>query len=466
MNAVLRITMTYFSIVPLQKWLSIAGAILVAVALLLRTTPFAIAAILGAVFIVLVPAFLGGTSMRYGSSRSTLQLRPGSRWKMLAGALLTVCLMTAICAFTMWAGSKAGLGPPSRNPSVAPQMTPTLLALALWGGFSVLWLASFVASGSGLWAALFGIGFIAMNSSRWEPLKALGSPPIVLVTVGAVCWLVFAFWYLRVRGVRRPGRTSNMSLLEPREPMGLGENTTGGWYSSLTESRGESRTDALRAYLLGTSSYLGLLMPGLLSALVILPLYYLLRRSSAGFLALPVVLLTILAGSCGSLTYMVTRRARTLWLRAGFDRAGLFMLSERIALQGTALMFVGAAVVLAGFSIAARPDQGDRILVFAMAQLAYAMVLFYFGLSQTRDFSAATVFGYIGLGLGLIVQMILLLPQTTGISPIVAPILMGISLLLALMLRSLARARWLSIDWHLTRPPIMRREAPDSLIHG
>ncbi len=34
MNAVVRITLTYFSIVPLQKWLSILGALLVAGALL------------------------------------------------------------------------------------------------------------------------------------------------------------------------------------------------------------------------------------------------------------------------------------------------------------------------------------------------------------------------------------------------------------------------------------------------
>lgn len=453
MNAVLRITMTYFSIVPLQKWLSIAGAIVVAVALLLRTTPFAIAAILGAVFIVLVPAFLGGTSMRYGSSRSTLQLRPGSRWKMLAGALLTVCLMTAICAFTMWAGSKAGLGPPGRNPPVAPQMTPTLLALALWGGFSIFWLVSFVGSGSPLWAMFFAIGFVAMSSKSWEPLNTLGSPPIVLASVGALCWVVFAFWYLRIRRVRSPRWGSN------KTPLWLGENNTGGWYRALTESHRDSRAVAVRAYLMGTTSYLGFLLPSLMSVLVILPLYYLQRRGNADFLALPVVVLTIFASISGSLSYMVTRRARTLWLRAGLDRTGLFCLSERTALQGAALMFVGAAIVLAGSSIAVRPDQGDRILVFAVAQLAYAMVLFYFGLSQTRDFSAATVLGYIGLGLGLIVQMILVLPQTTGISPIVAPILMGISLSLALMLRSLARARWLSIDWHLTRPPIMRREA-------
>ncbi len=155
-NSVLRITLTYFSMVPLQKWLSITGVLLIALALLMRSPPFAIAAVLGVVFLVMVPALLGGASMRMGSSRAVLHLRPYSRWRMLAAALLTVCLMTLVCVFIMWAAMLAGVGP-TNGDTAAPPLTLAEFALAIWGGLSILWLVSFVGSGSGMWVMLFGI---------------------------------------------------------------------------------------------------------------------------------------------------------------------------------------------------------------------------------------------------------------------------------------------------------------------
>ncbi len=147
-----------------------------------------------------------------------------------------------------------------------------------------------------------------------------------------------------------------------------------------------------------------------------------------------------------------------LWLRAGLDRAGLFALGERTVLMAYAQMLLSATLVLGIFSIAVKPEQTARILVFALSQMAYSTVLFYFGLSQTRGWTAEAIAGCIGLGLGLIVQMILLLPQTTGIPAVIALVLMGISVLLALLLRQHARRRWLSLDWHLTRPPVAQRQ--------
>ncbi|MEO8306415.1 MAG: hypothetical protein ABI616_00060 [Pseudomonadota bacterium] len=450
MNAMLRMALTYFSIVPLQKWLSIAGAILVAIALLAHSPPFAVAAFLGAFFIVFVPLVMGGTSMRFGSSRSTLQLRPGARWKMLAASLLTICVMTAICALTLWAATQA-MGSARPGPGAKPPFTLVQFAFALWGAFGLFWLMSFVASASRLWSLPICIGFIAIISRSRELFNALGSPPMVLAGAATIAWLVFAFWYLQAREVRRPGWVGSTS------PVGMGENNTGGWYSTLTESRGDSRAVAIRTYLLGTSSRLGYLLPGLLSALVILPFYLLQRKASSGVAALPVTFVTIFSGIAGGLSYMVARRARMLWLRAGLDRSGLFAVGERTALQAFALMVVTAAIVLAAFSIAVKPDLASRILVYAVSQMAYATVLFYFGLAQTRGWTAGAIGGCILLGLGLIVQMILLLPQTTGISPVVAPVMIAISVLLSLLLRQHARRRWQTLDWHLNRPAVIAR---------
>jgi hypothetical protein len=445
-NSVLRITMTYFSIVPLQKWLSITGVLLIALALLMHSPPFAIASGLGVVFLVMIPALLGGASMRVGSSRTVLHLRPTSRWRILAAALLTVCLMTLVCVFIRWAVLLSGLGA-----AVASPVTLAEFALAIWGGLSILWLISFVSSGSGMWAMLFGVGFIAMTANKSELLMALGSPPIVLATVGAICWVGFAYWYRRVRQVRRPGRMSG-------SPMGMGENNTGGWYSSMTESRGDSRAIAVKAYLLGTTSKIGFLLPGIISALVVLPVYFLQRKQLNGVVMLPVTFVTIFSGMAGGMSYMAARRARMLWLRAGLDRAGLFALGERTTLLAFSQMVLSATVVLGAFSIIVKPDMTPRILLFVGTQLAYATVVFYFGLSQTRTWTAAGIAGCILIGLGMIAQMILLLPQNTGIPPVIAPSMLGISVLLALLLRQHARKRWLTLDWHLTRPPVLPRQ--------
>jgi hypothetical protein len=451
-NAVLRLALTYFSIVPLQKWLSIVGALLVAAALLVRSPIFAVATFIGSIFVVFVPALLGGTSMRFGSSRSTLQLRPGARWKMLAAALLTICAMTAICVFTMWASMRAGMGP--RPGAANPPFTLGQFALGAWGAFGLFWILSFIASASRLWTVAMGIGFVALNAGVLRPPGSLGSPPLVLACAAVIAWLVFAIWYLNTHAVRRPGWTGSTS------PMGLGETNTGGWYSRFTETGVDSRAVAIRAYLLGTTSRLGFLLPGLFSALVILPIYLLQRRTPAGVVMLPVTFVVIFSGIAGSLSYMVSRRARMLWLRAGLDRPALFVLGERTALHAFALMLVTATIALTLFSIAVRPDQAGKIVVYAASQLAYAAVLFYFGLSQTRGWNAEAIFGCIVLGLGLIAQMILLLPQNAGIPPVMAPVMTGISVLLALLLRQHARKRWLSLDWHLTRPPVVARQSP------
>jgi hypothetical protein len=196
-----------------------------------------------------------------------------------------------------------------------------------------------------------------------------------------------------------------------------------------------------------------------IAALTLMLVHQVVQRTSPDGGPLPVVFVNILAWIVASLAGLVARRARMLWLRAGLDRAGLFVLGERTAIYAGGLMLLSAAVMLTTYSIAVRPELAMAILVFVIAQLAFATALLYFGLSLTRGWTVTDIFGGIGLGLLWILQMILLLPQNIIARPTVAPVVIGISLLLALLLRLHARGRWLSADWHLVRPPAMRRYA-------
>jgi hypothetical protein len=119
---------------------------------------------------------------------------------------------------------------------------------------------------------------------------------------------------------------------------------------------------------------------------------------------------------------------------------------------------LSGTLVLAGYSVAVRPDLAPRIALYVATQLFYALGLFYFGLSLTRGWTGGSIAGAIGLGLGWIAQLILLPLQSTGMSPVIALGMLGISVLLVLLLRQHAHKRWLSLDWHLTRPAVVQRQ--------
>jgi hypothetical protein len=443
-SAVLRIALTYFSLAPLQKWLSIAGVALVTGALLLPGPPLAIAAVLGTVLVVFVPLLLGGASMRYGSRPSVLQLRPGAHWKMLAAALLTVCVMMGLGLIAVWILSRAGLGQRGTGAAVAPAQ----LALAAWGIASICWVCSFAASASRFLRVVLFVGFVAISYRQWELLRALHSPPLVLASVGAACWLAFALWYLRTNQVGRPGWGAYTAAL-----LGFGANVPGDRISPLLDARGQSRAVATRAYLLGTASLAGFALPGLvMSAVALLLIRFPHAANAPGSFPLPVVFLNLFSWLAAALAAMATRRARLLWLRAGMDRASLFLLAERTTLQAAGLMMLGGTFVLTGYSIAMRPDLAPQTAVYVATQLSCALALFYSGLSLTRGWTAGRIAVAIALGLGWIAQMILLPPHSRGTSPVIAPAILGIAVLLALLLRQHARKRWHSLDWHLTRP--------------
>ncbi len=444
MSAVLRIALTYFSLAPLQKWLSIAGVALLAGALLVPGPAVAIAALLGAVLVVFGPLLVGGASMRYGSRRSLLQLRPGARWKMLAAALLAVCVMMAIGLVAAWTVSRAGLG----QLSAATAIAPTQLALAVWGIASICWVCSFAASASRFLRVALFVVFVTISYRQWELLRALHSPPLVLASVGAACWLAFALWYLRTHQVGRPGWGAYTAAL-----LGFGANVPGDRISPLLDARDQSRAVATRAYLLGTASLTGFVLPGLvMSAVALLLIRFPHATNAPGSFPLPVVFLNLFSWLAAALAAMATRRARLLWLRAGVDRASLFLLTERTTLQAAGLMMLGGTFVLTGYSIAVRPDLAPQTAVYVATQLSCALALFYFGMSLTRGWTAGRIAGAIVLGLGWIAQMILMPPHSRGISPVIAPAILGIAVLLALLLRQHASKRWQSLDWHLTRP--------------
>ena len=78
----------------------------------------------------------------------------------------------------------------------------------------------------------------------------------------------------------------------------------------MVNARGDSREVAIRAWLLGTSSRAGFLLPGVIAALTLMLVHQVVQRTSPDGGPLPVVFVNILAWIVASLAGLVARRSR------------------------------------------------------------------------------------------------------------------------------------------------------------
>jgi hypothetical protein len=149
-----------------------------------------------------------------------------------------------------------------------------------------------------------------------------------------------------------------------------------------------------------------------------------------------------------SLSYVLVRRARLLWMRAGLDRAGLFAVTERHALRAVLAMFCVPALILVPMALVQRPDLTVSILLYLAAQLTAATCAQYAGLTVTRGWNVTSFAMCIGLSLLFLVMTITLQPHRgafvwTYLATIV--VFGGLTLVLR---RSALRA-WRSLDWRV-----------------
>jgi hypothetical protein len=459
-SGVLRLALAYFSVVPLQRWISVLGAGLLLLSLVraAMNSGGMVPALCGAMMVAMGPFMMGGGMQRHASSRTVMHLRPNGRLRMLLAATLAITLLAAVIVVPVVVAHAMPLEDAERVPfrDVAPF---TMFAIG-WTLAALMWAGTFITGASQLQGLLFTFLPLLLLKFGKALAVVLPSAPVVLA-VGVVAWMAFALWYLHVRSLRRMPSMEDMSALHPD-----------GKVSRFLQSRLESVRGAMsfagvtNQYLLGSPApgrsavVYGFSWVAMACAILLLLVAFVLPTGGggeAGVLVSQLIFLPIFMVTTAALGFSLTRRARLLWMRPGQDRAQLFARAERGGLAFTMPALGIAAVVFLAYSLLHWPERSTQILFFATAQVTFAFCLFYCGLSLTRGWAAFDVVLVGALCVFFVTEVILLRPwneQQSG-----AAGLLGAMLLMVPVLRWHARRRWRAIDWRVARLLLARRSA-------
>jgi hypothetical protein len=449
MKAVVRVALAYFTFAPLQSWLSALGLLLVAVGLAVRVaaaepggTALALS-IMGGILVVLGPVFGGGVMLRIASSRPTMMLRPGARLRLILGTTLAMSIVVLLVTLPFLLDAPVG---PRGNP--AP-VAADVFAIA-WGAMALN-----VAGVFALSVYRFGLAFVwivpvvGANLPRFIPRPQLPDPIDILIA-GLLLWGAFAAWYLRRRShgpvsVLNSGTGSSdgvAPILRFHAPTRL----------SLPRSVPQARHQWLHA---GTSLLNHVAVGAGQSLLVVILFLWLVDRPQARDDALMGNLLYIgVMASCFSLGYWLVGRSRTLWLRAGLDRAGLLRQAETSGLLPVMVSSLIATLIVTTAQASQRPDLMPTIALNALTQLVLAACLAYWGLSQTRSWSFKFVLECIALFV-LVTSDLIVLGADRPPTRLLAAL--AVLTLLALWLRTRAMRHWRALDWRVKRPQMNQR---------
>src|SRR5690606_22051448 len=111
MKAVLRVAHSYFAMFPVQRRINVAALVLIALAAVIfvvgdsmnAATGIAVLCMLGAVLLLISPAFAGALAFRQASADVRLHLLPHGRVRVLLGTTLALTLFGAITALPAFA---------------------------------------------------------------------------------------------------------------------------------------------------------------------------------------------------------------------------------------------------------------------------------------------------------------------------------------------------------------------------
>lgn len=454
MSAVLRIALTYFRMLSLQRWLNLCGLLLMAAAILVMVfgeTMSGAKAVFtlctfAACLLLFVPGFGGGIAMRVASRPSIVHLRPHGRIRLLLGATLTLCVLGAVAASPSIAShlymALHDVGPRQRFP--APLETLALL----WSVAALGWIAMFAFSGTLMIVVVFPtLALLAMLLPQlFRTYPAI--TPFHLLAVAILAWVLFSIWYLRSDNIR-PARMQRAS------PAVGGRSDPFTWLLVREDARWRE-PDQARAtthYLLGCASYRLFVVTGLWTAAIFLLCGIATPTREHGQKSyLLLFMLPFLCITCGVQGYMAGRRARLLWLRNGVNRRDLFSLSERMALPAALITWSIVAASVLAFVLITDRSTLPLALPFILSQAMFAVCTFYVGMALTRNWDPADVALFIGC-LALLVTELAFAHPDGGIPRMQSLVTIVGAGALLLPLRWYALHCWRAIDWRLIAPP-------------
>lgn len=449
MNPVLRIALTCFRMLSLQRWLNLASLLLFAAAGAVMTfgssagnakTVYTLCTF-GVVLVLLVPGFGGAMAMRLASRPSIAHLRPHGRARIFSGSTLAMTLLALIACIPSAAAhaymALHHLGDASRFSE------PLELVSILWPVAAVAWIILFAASRT-MWLAV-AIPLIPLSALQVPSLlqRYPAITPYHLIAFGALAWTAFGLWYLGVARLQPP---QHRRLTNPGAPIQFQ------WLMGhRDEVTPDSPAKAMACYLLGSSSHRVYVLTGIWTALIFLAVSFVTSRGKMGQGDLLLFMLPFLSVNAGVMGFTVARRARTLWLRNGMDRRGLFFLGERLGLRAAMTTWGVVAGSAAACMIALAPQNTPMVLLFTASQALFCACLFYVGMALVRNWGASDVTLSLSALALLIAQMIFAHPLNPVTEQLPLVTLAGSAALL-LPLRWYTHRRWTGLDWRLIQP--------------
>lgn len=428
MSAVARVWWTFFTALPLQRWLAgsgvVLGGLLGIAGFMIQESPFWAFGFIVFVILVVFPAlFASAAVFRALSAPRANQLLPHFRSRMLvailaletAGVVLVALLLLALA---ITSGRTMPLEP---LVYVFALGTVTfMLMFLLFGDWRFIW----------MWIGTF-VALTVVGPSALRALAAVPASVWLVATLAA--WVAFGGWYLRAR------RITPLSLVP--QPL------SGRWSEAPLGETG-AREQALRVLVRGQLPWSPTrLLAGIVNVAIFAVVVTALAWPSTGFFPFtsfiwPLGMMVLLWGK----TTAIVHRSRLLWLRLPGARDVVRREIERAVLRnlaGAGLLLLGAAALYSSPLLAAPPRE-------ALAGLALSMCAGLFGTYA----ALAAVPGNLPQLATFVVLMAAQLGLLARVSPALPDVFIvtALELIAAIAFRAFAVARWRRIDWQLVRP--------------
>lgn len=428
MNGALRVMVLFFSAMGVQRVLLGAGALFMLGSIFVPQ-PVRVVLILLALVIPLVPTlFAGGLLLRYFIAPIHMRLVPRAREQVLGGMLFAVLVVATVATLALW-----GAG-------VDTELLP-LLWLRIAAAGSVVLLSQFAVAtsvpGMTFWfLAIVSLGQLTSSPGMRAFLQAVGQNGSLLAVIFVSSWITFALWFLRARSIKSPNET----------------NVLGNRMLQVSHSQ----ANAVRAFLFGNPSIRGQFAASFFIVAILTVVWAsmtLMTQSALSFADAvarsinPTLMLAQYAGIGG---FLVVRRSKSLWLRGGRDRLGVFRTCES---QAWTHYVATATPVLVLVSVAGfiAPASRWAYVVTLIFQMCGGAWLLYLGLMHVRGWRAVdivTTLLLFGAWILMFANLQLIIDR-----PWMLPVLVASMAAVALALRFVAVHRWRRIDWLVCKPP-------------
>ncbi len=437
MKTIRQLIWLYFTGTKLHRGLSLGGLALMGLAFLILIKQ---AQATGSVWLVAVLGmscfFLGSSLMplmlgRLASGHS-IRVLPHGRLKLLLSAFITVLIVSTpgalMAPLVFVVGASGSLSDLVKHPKALEyglQMAAIVFTSSiLFAGWMYLamWFVTSQRNTAGLFKGLLVIVlllFAPVREIRDFTVHAAWNWQQI-----AVIWVVFGMGFLlwpRIRASVARGSTPRLTGLR----RGLARNLKGREFDLM----------------LGTAN------PWRLMAALLLPVM-ISTRFAEDMSAVWLYILTIFSTVAGAIAGGAAARGRSLWLRGDWSREKLFAEVELSFWRHNA--FVLGALMLILVAIGSYSGFSVTLLAAGLPLLALATVLStYLGLMITRGLGWIESLLGVGVMLTLMTVAIMVARETVDI---VGVIVIQVSLaVLAVVLRMVARHRWMQIDWMMCR---------------